>query len=102
MALDGAMGLAPSATAFCDTWFVPFSPTLPPMPATGLTMKPILKSVFLLEYHLSGLFYVMLTEKSFCGMVCFDSSAALRWWLEDCVEEEGSIPLRPSSFDLEG
>jgi hypothetical protein len=38
-----AMGLAPNAMA----WFrialpsVPFNPTAPPMPATGLTMNPI-------------------------------------------------------------
>jgi hypothetical protein len=58
------MGLAPNAAALFDTWFVPFSPTLPPIPAIGLTKKPIFKPIILLEYLLFGLFYVMLTRKN--------------------------------------
>ena len=37
-----AMGLAPSEMAFCRVCLpsVPFNPTAPPIPATGLTMNP--------------------------------------------------------------
>ena len=40
VALFGAIGSAPLAIASLRTLSVPFRPTLPPIPAIGLTMKP--------------------------------------------------------------
>ena len=42
VALSGATGSAPLAIASFMMLSVPFRPTFPPMPAIGLTMKPII------------------------------------------------------------
>ena len=48
-ALAGAIGSAPIVAAFFEMPSVPFSPTLPPMPAMGFTMKPIFKLLITVE-----------------------------------------------------